>query len=496
MGSGKVLGSSLGNEEQIILKAAEPSKEALKGASRTSLQASNSTPVARRSLLPAPKTGTAPPGSKKEGQKDQEASRPTISSPKRLVVSATKLHSPGHPKQKSPVPRNGFSAKPDLQTREPERQFIQQMKDRCDELARKLSCVQEELKRTRCGFDVFVITTRYFFQKNESAFVKEKELSAELANVKDEVALNTGRYETLQKEKEEMEKKFEGTVQKLGWQHQEELQALEERLQLQYSAEIERLQENHQVQLDRIKSQHQEQVEDIAATQEMAVLEMENSHAIAIAELQDEYEHKVQEMKSAHEQEKRELEEKFEKLRLSLQDQVDTLTFQSQSLKDKAKRFEEALKKNTEEQLEVALAPYQHLEEDMRSLKQVLEMKNLLIHQQEKRIMELEKLAEKNLILEEKIQVLQQQNEDLKVRIDQNTMVTRQLSEENANLQEYVEKETKEKKRLSRTNEELLWKLQTSEPMSPVKLSPTSPTHIYRSSSGPPTPAKVSTVPR
>ncbi|XP_026564641.1 microtubule-associated tumor suppressor candidate 2 isoform X2 [Pseudonaja textilis] len=488
--------SSLGNEEQIILKAAEPSKEALKGANRTSLQASNSTPIARRSLLPAPKTGTVLAGPKKEGQKDQESSRPTISSPKRLVVAATKLHSPGHPKQKSSVPRNGFSTKPELQTREPERQFIQQMKDRCDELVRKFNCVQEELKRTRCGFDVFVITTQFFFQKNESAFVKEKEISAELANVKDEVALNTGKYETLQKEKEEMEKKFEGTVQKLTWQHQEELLVLEERLQLQYSAELEHLRENHQVKLERIKSQHQEQVDDIAATQEVAVLEMENSHAIAIAELQEEYEHKIQEMKSAHEQEKRELEENFEKLRLSLQDQVDTLTFQSQSLKDKAKRFEEALKKNTEEQLEIALAPYQHLEEDMKSLKQILEMKNVLIHQQEKRIMELEKLAEKNLILEEKIQVLQQQNEDLKVRIDHNTVMTRQLSEENANLQEYVEKESKEKKRLSRTNEELMWKLQTSEPMSPVKLSPTSPTCIYRSSSGPPTPVKVSTVPR
>ncbi|XP_070605966.1 microtubule-associated tumor suppressor candidate 2 isoform X2 [Erythrolamprus reginae] len=385
--------SSLGNEEQIILKAAEPSKEALKGVSRTSLQASNSTPIARRSLLPAPKTGTAPAGPKKEGQKDQEIGRPTISSPKRLVVAATKLHSPGHPKQKSSVPRNGFSAKPDLQTREPERQFIQQMKDRCDELLRKFNCVQEELKRTRCGFDVFVITTQFFFQKNESAFVKEKEISAELANVKDEVVLNTGKYETLQKEKEEMEKKFEGTVQKLTWQQQEELLALEERLQLQYSAELERLRENHQVKLERMKSQHQEQVDDIAATQEMAVLEMENSHAIAIAELQEEYEHKIQEMKSAHEQEKRELEENFEKLRLSLQDQVDTLTFQSQSLKDKAKRFEEALKKNTEEQLQVALAPYQHLEEDMKSLKQIMEMKNVLIHQQEKRILELERLA-------------------------------------------------------------------------------------------------------
>lgn len=43
----------------------------------------------------------------------------------------------------------------------------------------------------------------------------------------------------------------------------------------------------------------------------------------------------------------------------------------------------------------------------------------------------------------------------------------RQLSEENANLQEYVEKESNEKKRLSRNNEELLWLLQTSPHLSP-----------------------------
>lgn len=46
----------------------------------------------------------------------------------------------------------------------------------------------------------------------------------------------------------------------LGWEQQEELRALEERLQLQYSAEIEQLQEDHKEQLIRIKSQHQEQV--------------------------------------------------------------------------------------------------------------------------------------------------------------------------------------------------------------------------------------------
>lgn len=40
-----------------------------------------------------------------------------------------------------------------------------------------------------------------------------------------------------------------------------------------------------------------------------------------------------------------------------------------------------------------ALAPYQHIEEDLKSLKEVLEMKNQQIHQQEVKISELEKLV-------------------------------------------------------------------------------------------------------
>ncbi|KAM5147483.1 microtubule-associated tumor suppressor candidate 2 isoform 3-T3 [Callospermophilus lateralis] len=488
-------GSTFGNEEQPALKAALPSKDTPKGASRVTPPASSSVTTPRRSLLPAPKSTSAPAGAKKEAQKDQDANKPTVSSPKRTAASTTKLHSPGYPKQRTVVPRNGFAPKPDLQAREAERQLVQRLKDRCERQARQLGLIQGELRRAICGFDALAVSTQHFFGKNESALVKEKELSIELANIRDEVAFNTAKCEKLQKEKEDLERRFEEELRRLGWQQQAELQELQERLQGQFEMEMARLQEEHHSQLLRIRCQHQEQVEDITASHEAALLEMENNHTVAIAILQDDHDHKVQELISTHELEKKELEENFEKLRLSLQDQVDTLTFQSQSLRDRAHRFEEALRKNTEEQLEIALAPYQHLEEDMKSLKQVLEMKNQQIHQQEKKIIELEKLAEKNIILEEKIQVLQQQNEDLKARIDQNTVVTRQLSEENANLQEYVEKETQEKKRLSRTNEELLWKLQTGDPTSPIKLSPTSP--VYRgSSSGPSSPARVSTTPR
>ncbi|TEA24116.1 hypothetical protein DBR06_SOUSAS2610063, partial [Sousa chinensis] len=486
--------STFGTEDQPALKAALPSKDTPKGAARVAPPASSSVTTPRRSLLPAPKSTTTPAGTKKEVQKDQDANKPAVSSPKRMSASAAKLHSPGYPKQRPTAPRNGASPKPDPQAREAERQLVQRLKERYEQQARQLGLVQGELRKAVRGFEALAVSTQLFFRKNESALVKEKELSIELANIRDEVAFHAAKCEKLQREKAELERRCEDEVRRLGWRQQAELRDLERRLQLQFETEVAQLQEEHRAQLLRIGCQHQRQVSlrpgpgAVLAVVGRRGWEVEGSRfgqeSVQQAELI-----------STHELEKKELEENFEKLRLSLQDQVDTLTFQSQSLRDRARRFEEALRKNTEEQLEIALAPYQHLEEDMKSLKQVLEMKNQQIHQQEKKIIELEKLAEKNIILEEKIQVLQQQNEDLKARIDQNTVVTRQLSEENANLQEYVEKETQEKKRLSRTNEELLWKLQTGDPTSPIKLSPTSP--VYRgSSSGPSSPARVSMTPR
>lgn len=119
--------------------------------------------------------------------------------------------------------------------------------------------------------------------------------------------------------------------------------------------------------------------------------------------------------------------------------------------------------------LQDALAPYQHIDQDLKSLKEVVEMKNQQIHQQEKKISDLEKVvgsnrpaspqrsqahmhtvqcvhitlhgcgkwkmvlwfcsafeqAQKNVLLEEKVQVLQQQNEDLKARIEMNLVLSR-----------------------------------------------------------------------
>ncbi|XP_051962609.1 microtubule-associated tumor suppressor candidate 2-like [Xyrauchen texanus] len=360
--------------------------------------------------------------------------------------------------------------------------MVKRLKERCEDQARQLITLQAELRKaSRCLY-VFTITTQHFSQKSESGAVKERELSLQLARIRDEVVVSVQRWERLQGEKVQLEHNFEWELRGLKEQQQKELKALQERLVEEQHSEIQRLQQQQRNHLEQLRSQHQEQIEEMSEIHETALIEMEETHCATLATLQEEHTRTIKNLKMAHEQQKKSMEEEFEKLRLALQDQVDTLTFQNRSLRDRAKRFEEALRRSTDEQIVDALAPYQHIEEDLKSLKEVLEMKNQQIHEQELKISELEKMAQKNVLLEERIQVLQQQNEDLKDRIDRNLAMSRQLSEENANLQVYVEKESNEKKRLSRTNEELMWRLQTGE-------SPTQ-SPLHRPSSSPASPSR------
>ncbi|XP_013868206.1 microtubule-associated tumor suppressor candidate 2 [Austrofundulus limnaeus] len=405
------------------------------------------------------------------------------SSPKRCAVVSPKIQSPARGRTAAVLGAARSGGPQDQQ----DRARIQQLQERCQKQALQLQSLQAQLKKTCLCLDVFSITTQHFYHKSESAIVKEQELSLELARIRDEVAFSVAHWEQLQQEKEDLEQRFEAELRGLRAQQQRELGALEERLNAWHADETERLQVQQRAELEELHFRQREQLEEMTENHDASLMEMETAHNDTLVTLQEEHARTVKNLKMAHEQQKKSLEEEFEKIRLSLQDQVDTLTFQNCSLRDRAKRFEEALRKSTDEQIVDALAPYKHIEEDLKSLKEVLEMKNQQIHQQELKISELEKIAEKNVYLEEKLQVLQQQNEDLKERIDKNLVVSRQLTEENANLQVHVEKESKEKKRLSRTNEELLWRLQTGE-LSP-NMSPTS-SPIHRAPSGPASPAR------
>ncbi|KAJ4929842.1 hypothetical protein JOQ06_018863 [Pogonophryne albipinna] len=388
---------------------------------------------------------------RKEFQRSSEVTRSLPSSPKRLAVVPPKPQSPVQSGQRPAAAVRG-SAPPGSPLR------VQRLQGRCAQQERQLGALREELKKTSLGLEAFIITTQHYCLKNKTTKENQRKLSLEMQMIREEMASNSARWERLHREKTEGLRKG-------------------------HSAEAEHLKEEHRSEMEELRTQQQEQVEEITINHQAAVQELRDMHNITMATLHEEHARTMRDLRKAHEQQKMLLEEDFEKLRLALQDQVDTLTFQNETLKNKAKRFEEALRRSTDEQIVDALAPYQHIQQDLKSLKEVVEMKNQQIHQQEKKISDLEKVAQKNVFLEEKVQVLQQQNEDLKARIDNNRSLSRQLSEENANLHDSVEKESTEKKRLSRNNDELLWRLQTSPLMSPAS-SP-----LHRSFSTSPVPS-------
>ncbi|XP_008424579.1 microtubule-associated tumor suppressor candidate 2 homolog isoform X1 [Poecilia reticulata] len=453
----------------VIVSETSQAQGRIQPSSATSLQHRNLSPQHGSSLVSRPVL-----------QKDTETVLSPRSSPKRCAVVPPKPQSPARGRTAA-VPRTG-------RCQEVDRALIQRLQERCEQQALQLQTLQVQLKKASLCLDVFSITTLHFCDKNESAIVKERELSLELGRIRDEVAVSVAHWEQLQQEKEDQERRFEAELQGLRAEQRSELGALEERLKARHAEDTESLLAHQRAELEELRFRHQEQLEEMTENHEASLTEMETAHNDTLDTLQEEHARTVKNLKMAHEQQKKSLEEEFEKIRLSLQDQVDTLTFQNRSLRDRAKRFEEALRKSTDEQIVDALAPYKHIEEDLKSLKDVLEMKNQQIHQQELKISELEKIqAEKNVHLEERLQVLQQQNEDLREQIDKNLAVSRQLSEENANLQVHVEMESKEKKRLSRTNEELLWRLQTGE-LSPHMTPSSSP--IHHPASGPGSPAR------
>ncbi|XP_062870406.1 microtubule-associated tumor suppressor candidate 2 [Trichomycterus rosablanca] len=495
-----------------------------------------STPVpTRRPLLPPP--SGSPVGTRKEFQKNSDGSHSALSSPKRLAVVSPKPQSPVLQRQRAAaaatrvpavpgvpgVPGKGHSGSPGLKKKKEEEQRkekereeeerleeeVQQLQTQCKEQNRQLLALRSELKRTVLGLDTLAICTQHFCLQSESTEQKERHLSLELTKVQEEQDLTAARWELLQQEKVELEESFELQLRELQEQQESELLTLEEQLRARHASDTDHLKAEHQSHVEELRTQQQEQIEELTAQHESTLEDLRTMHNMTMASQQEEHARTMRDLRKAHEQQKAILDDDFEKQRISLQDQVDTMTFQNRALRDKAKRFEEALRKSADEQIMDALAPYQHIEQDLKSLKEVLEMKNQQIHEQERKICHLEKMqAQKNGYLEERVQVLQQQNEDLKARIDRNTVLSRQLSEENANLHGHVERESNEKKRLSRNNEELLWLLQTSPNMSPSSSpshrvffpgheippytcspGPETPTHSHSYSPGPCTPS-------
>ncbi|NXS39133.1 CCD69 protein, partial [Balaeniceps rex] len=180
----------------------------------------------------------------------------------------------------------------------------------------------------------------------------------------------------------------------------------------------------------------------------------------------------LQELQKAHEQEKLLLAESYHRSQVALQETIQSLNSQLKSSQERMKRAEwSLLSTDYKKYMEEYGSPSPFWAQELESLHFVIEMKNEHIHSLNKKLLNLETLVERNLMLEEKVKALQQENEDLQVRTQNRLVVARQLSEDLVATRRALEKEAQLRDQAHREKEELLYRVLNGGDGSPFSMA-------------------------
>ncbi|XP_052006041.1 coiled-coil domain-containing protein 69-like [Xyrauchen texanus] len=197
---------------------------------------------------------------------------------------------------------------------------------------------------------------------------------------------------------------------------------------------------------DKVKTEIMADLNDIHENQMRSTLEQ---HQRATEELQ-----------RLHNEEKNVLNEMHTATENALKDQIEGLTSELKLFNELKHRAEEStLRRDLQRNIETHGSPGAFWEQEQESLLFVIEMKREHLQKQGNKLLLMETLVEKNLSLEDQLLHVLQQNEDFRVRIDNYQSLIQQLSKEQNELQEVLEKQSLKNQKLSQEKEELLFKL-------------------------------------
>ncbi|XP_029985922.1 uncharacterized protein LOC115416314 isoform X2 [Sphaeramia orbicularis] len=365
-------------------------------------------------------------------------------------------------------------------------------KEQAEKKNQALNQLRKFLVQGNKRVEALATVIQHLFSEQEEALKQKQELSVELANLRQELGLSSQSCVRLQKEKEEVRSSLEEELRRLEEQHQEEVEQLEDRLRSFYQTEWDKVHQMYQEEADKYRMLMEQQVEELRTRQEAERKNQEVTHLQRVESLKLEYEMSIQELKGAQQTALQNLEQALKDTHSSLSEQISELSAEKEVLTHRL---------NTEEEKRSSLQRDQslkdshslYLEQELDSLKVVLEMKNKQLHEKDKKLIDMDKLVQTNVKLEEDLKKVQQENEDYKARMDRQAALSKQLSNEQALLQQTLQKESKVNKRLSMENEELLWKLHNGDLLaSPRHLGPTPPCSAPQDSASFPTAAPLS----
>ncbi|XP_034045184.1 mucin-5AC-like isoform X2 [Thalassophryne amazonica] len=352
---------------------------------------------------------------------------------------------------------------------------MNQNKEQLEKKNQAISHLRKLLVQGNRRVEALATVIQHIFIEREETLKQKKALSLELANLREELVRSSQCCELLQKEKEEVCIGLEAALKKVEQQHKEELVQLEDRLQSFYQTEWDKVHQTYQEEADKCRMLMEQQVEELRTRQRAERTNQEEIHKQKMESLKAQYETSLKELKMTQRLDLENFEQTAKDMETSLCEKISELKAENEELNEKLK-MEEKQRKMILSDKNLKDSHTLYLEQELESLKVVLEIKNNQLHQKEKKLMEMDKLVETNVKLEECLKKVQQENEDYKARMDKHAALSKQLSTEQAILQQTLQKESKVNKRLSMENEELLWKLHNGDLLaSPRRPSPTSP---------------------
>ncbi|XP_027709441.1 microtubule-associated tumor suppressor 1 isoform X2 [Vombatus ursinus] len=293
---------------------------------------------------------------------------------------------------------------------------------KCDHQGKVILHLKQLLTGGNRKLEALAVVVQHLLSEREEALKQHQALSQELVSLRGELVTASAACEKLEKARNELQAACQAFVDKLNRQHQADLAELESQLKAHYAGECEKLQSVCVQEVQKYQAQLQSQVDDLNAAHEAFKLEVESSHLEQVDLLKKAYEASLTEIKESHDLEKTSLEELFSEKRESLEKEIHDLKGKNDALNERLQLEEQ--KAASREKASQKNPQIMYLERELESLKAVLEIKNEKLHQQDVKLLKMEKLVDSNTALVDKLKRVQQENEELKARMDKHVAIS------------------------------------------------------------------------
>ncbi|XP_061183993.1 CAP-Gly domain-containing linker protein 1-like isoform X2 [Saccostrea echinata] len=369
------------------------------------------------------------------------------------------------------------------------KQEVTRLEALCESRTKELNYARLQMKSNLQAFDAMTVMVQYLSQDLD-AFSNPK-LSSQVKTLQTQLEETKQQIEELQAQKG----KLDESILQLNKDHLDQINALKVEHEKQISWEKEKHEENltnyrqlaeeyHCKEIDHIKTTHDEMIAEMKADNSLIIQKLKKAQEVDIAALRNKHEEQMEELHKQHRDRLEEITHRFENIKMGLSEKVETLRGECDDLRTRARASEEALLRDSDVKVQMALSPYKNLPQEIESLKLVIEIRNEEIQKLKNRNIELEKQAEELRNAKEKIIAQQQKIENLEAIISMKTDHEKQLHDKCQLLMRKCDKESKANKRLSMDFEELIYKVNLSDPGSLENLSKIggSPSHSANSS--------------